>query len=213
MATKAQRRQATLNRIKAMSHPLRAEAFRVIRNHARKGPVSPTEVARELEADTKEVSHHIRQLEAFNCVEEVASRKVRGVVETFFRPTDKHMIDTEEWGELVAAEPAMAEFLVDEFMQAIVDDFTEVLRGVVADFTGSRRADIVGLDEEFFITRTPLLFDPEGVREALQASANYENEMLEIADRSLDRHANHGTEEIPVSSSIAFFKMPKPSKE
>jgi DNA-binding MarR family transcriptional regulator len=196
-----------------MSHPLRAEAFRVIRDRARKGPVSPKEVAAELEADTKEVSHHIRELEAFNCVEEVAVRKVRGVVETFFRPTDKHMIDTDEWAELAEIEPEMAEFLVDEFMQSIVDDFTEVMRGVVADFTGSRRADIVGLDEEFYLTRTPLLFDPEGIREALEASANYENKMLEFADRSLSRHASQGTEEVPVSSSIAFFKMPKSFKE
>jgi DNA-binding transcriptional ArsR family regulator len=210
VATKAQRRQATQNRIKAMSHVLRAEAFRLIRD---KGLLSPKEAAMVLEADLREVSYHIRKLREFNCVEEVESRRVRGgFVAHFYRATAQHMIDTDEWAELVELEPEMAEFLVDEFMQAIVDDFTKIMRGVVADFTGSRRADIVGLDEEFYLTRTPLLFDPEGIREALQASENYESDMLEIADRSLNRHATQGTEEIPVSSSIAFFKMPKPAQ-
>ena len=80
MATRAQRRQATSNRIKAMSHPLRAEAFRLIRD---RGPMSPTQVARVLEADRKDVSYHIRKLKEFNCVEEVDHRIVRGAVEHF----------------------------------------------------------------------------------------------------------------------------------
>ncbi|MGN6276770.1 MAG: hypothetical protein ACTHNP_12700 [Solirubrobacterales bacterium] len=205
MATKAQRRQATQNRIKAMSHPLRAEAFRLI---CELGLISPKEVALVLEADLREVSYHIRKLREFSCVEEVERRKVRGLVAHYYRATAQHMIDTDEWAELVEAEPLMAEFLVDEFMQTIVDDFTEVMRGVVADFTGSRRADIVGLDEEFYLTRTLHLLDPVGVREALEASEQYETEISEIAGRSLERQITDGTEEIPVSSSIAFFKMP-----
>jgi hypothetical protein len=41
-----------------MSHPLRAEAFRLIRVN---GPTSPAAIARELEADTKAVSYHVRK--------------------------------------------------------------------------------------------------------------------------------------------------------
>lgn len=208
MATKAQRRQATQNRIKAMSHPLRAEAFRLIRDL---GLISPKEVALVLEADLREVSYHIRKLREFRCIEEAERRKVRGLDAHFYRATAQHMIDTDEWAELAEAEPEMAEFLVDEFMQSIVDDFTEVMRAVVADFTGSRRADIVGLDEEFYLTRTPLVLDPTGVREALEASEEYETKIMEASARSLERQASEGTDQVPVSSSIAFFKMPKPS--
>jgi DNA-binding transcriptional ArsR family regulator len=184
--------------MKAMQHPLRAEAFRLIRD---KGPLSPKEVARRLEADTKEVSYHVRKLEEFDCVEEVDNRQVRGAVEHFYRATEIHMVDTEEWGELAGEEPEMAEALVDEFMQAVVDDYTE-----------SRRAAIVGNDEEFWIVRRPLIFDVKGVREGLKASKQYEEKMIEIAARSAGRLAKHETEEVPVSSSIIFFKMPKSSK-
>jgi hypothetical protein len=198
VATRVQRRQATQNRIKAMSHPLRAEAFRLIRD---RGPLSPAEVARKLEADLKDVSYHVRKLSEFDCVEEVGNRQVRGAVEHFYRATEQHMIDTEEWSELAEVEPQMAEALTDEFMQGIVDDYTV-----------SRRAAVVALDEEFWIVRTPLILDAEGVREALEASERYQDEMNEIAARSADRRGREGTEEIPASCSIVFFKMPKASK-
>src|SRR6188472_3136898 len=99
-----------------MSHPLRAEVFRLIRD---RGASSPAEVARILEADLKDVSYHVRKLREFNCVEEVQNRHVRGAVEHFYRATEQHMIDTEEWGELAELEPQMAEALTDEFMQSI----------------------------------------------------------------------------------------------
>lgn len=111
------------------------------------------------------------------------------------------MIDTEEWAELAEVEPDMAEALTDEFMQSIVDDYT-----------ASRRAGIVALDEEFWIIRTPLILDPEGIREALAASEKYEDEMTAIATRSADRRISEGTEEVPVSSSAVLFKMPRSSR-
>jgi hypothetical protein len=155
-------------------------------------------VARVLEADLTDVSYHVRKLREFNCVEEVMNRPVRGAVEHFYRATEQHMIDTEEWGELAETAPQMAEALTDEFMQGIVDDYT-----------ASRRASIVALDEEFWIIRTPLILDPEGIKEALEASAEYEDRMTEIATRSAERRVADGSEEVPVSSSAVLFKMPK----
>jgi DNA-binding transcriptional ArsR family regulator len=181
-----------------MSHPLRAEAFRLIRE---RGVLSPAEVSRELEADLREVSYHVRKLDEFGCVEEVENRQVRGAVEHFYRATEQHMIDTEEWGELAELEPAMAESLTDEFMQSIVDDYS-----------ASRRAEIVALDEEFWIVRTPLVLDPDGMTEALEAAQQYEDAMIEIASRSADRRIKQKTEEVPVSSSVAFFKMPRSAR-
>ena len=74
MATRAERRKATHNRLKAMQHPLRAEAFRLIRDQ---GPISPAEVARELEADVPTVSYYVRKLSEYDCVEETENRPVR----------------------------------------------------------------------------------------------------------------------------------------
>jgi hypothetical protein len=198
LATKAQRRQATQARIKAMSHPLRAEAFRLIRDMA---PVSPKELAKEMELDVKEITYHISELKKFSCIEEVGTRKVKSVLEHLYSPTELHMIDTDEWGELAAEEPEMAEFLVDEFMQSIADDYT-----------ASRLARIVGLDEEFFIVRNSIVLDSTGLREALEASQKYEDEVMAIAARSVAR-SQDGAEEVPVSFSIVVFKMPKRSRQ
>jgi predicted ArsR family transcriptional regulator len=181
-----------------MQHPLRAEAFRLIRDH---GPISPAEVARELKADVPTVSYHVRKLSEYDCVEEVENRPVRGVVEHFYRATEQQRLDLEEWAELVEAEPEVAEVLTDEFMQNIVDDFTT-----------SRQASIVGRDEKFWITRTPHVLDPEGIDEALRAAEAYEAEMAEIAARSAARRLEEATPEVPVSSSIVLFKMPPARK-
>jgi DNA-binding MarR family transcriptional regulator len=177
-----------------MQHPLRAEAFRAIRDL---GPISPAEVAKELEASLQDVSYHVRKLSEFDCIEEVTHRFVRGAVQHFYRATEQHMVDTEEWEELAQQEPEMAEALSDEFMQTIVDDYTV-----------SRNASIAALDNEFHITRTPLILDPDGVEEALDASEEYRHRMTEIAARSAARRIEKKTPEVPVSSGIAFFKMP-----
>jgi len=196
VATRARRRQATSKRLKAMQHPLRAEAFRLIRD---RGPISPAEVAREIEADIPTVSYHVRKLSEYNCVEEVESRPVRGVVEHFYRATEIQAVDTEEWTRLVGQDPEVAEVLTDEFMQNIVDDFT-----------ASRRKGIVGRDQEFWISRNPHVLDQEGVDEALKAAEAYEAAMAEIATRSAARRVKSEDPGIPVSSSIVLFKMPQP---
>ncbi len=176
-----------------MQHPLRAEALRLI---LERGPISPAEVARELEADIPTISYHVRKLSEYDCVEEVESRPVRGVVEHFYRATESHMVDIEEWTELADQSPEVAEVLTDEFMQLIVDDFT-----------ASRRASIVGRDEKFWITRKSHVPDEEGLGEALEAAEAYEAKLIEIAARSAAR-LDPEDPGIPVSSSIVLFKMP-----
>lgn len=180
-----------------MSHPLRAEAFRLIRAN---GPISPAAIARELEADTKAVSYHVRKLREFNCAELVDIKVTRGTVEHFYIATEQHMIDTEEWDELVESEPQMAEVILDDILQSVVDDYST-----------SRRASVIGFDSEFFLVRHPGNVDPEGVQEVLEASEQYEKALEEIMVRSARRQGENETDTVPVSASIVFFKMPKRS--
>jgi hypothetical protein len=178
-----------------MTHQLRAEAFRLIRD---KGPSSPKEVAGELGVEVRDLNYHIRKLRDFRCIEEIGTRKVGSVLEHFYAATELHMIDTDEWDELVENEPEMAEIIVDDVVQCILDDYTT-----------SRRAGVVGSDSEFYIVRTPHLLDSEGIEEALKASETYENEMFEIAARSAARRGKVEGDGIPVCTSIGFFKMPR----
>lgn len=192
MSTKAQRRKATENRIKAMSHPLRAAVLRILADRT----ASPAEMARELDEELSNVSYHAKQLVEFECAELVSTRPVRGALEHFYRATERHLIDTEAWEEL---DPVIAEDLVCEFMQKILDDF--VL---------SARAGIIGSDENFHLTRTPIVLDEQGLQEALEAHERCRLEVLEIEARSAERLVTSGEEGIHASSSQGCFKMPDP---
>ena len=194
MSTKTQRRKATENRIKAMSHPLRAAVLRILVERT----ASPAEMARELDEELSNVSYHTKQLVEFECAELVSTRPVRGALEHFYRATERHLIDTEEWEEL---DPIMAEDLVCEFMQKILDDFV-----------ASARAQLIGGDKDFHLTRTPLVLDQEGLAEALEAHERARLEILEIEARSAERMVESGEQGVNVSSSQGCFKMPEPKK-
>lgn len=191
MSTKTQRRKATENRIKAMSHPLRASILRMLTERT----ASPAEMARELDEELSNVSYHTKQLVEFECAELVSTRPVRGALEHFYRATERHLIDTEEWEEL---DPLVAEDLVCEFMQKTLDDFV-----------ASRRAGIVGSDKNFHLTRTLLVLDEEGMQEALEAHERARLEIVEIAARSANRMVESGEEGTSVSTSQSLFKLPK----
>lgn len=194
MSTKSQRRKATENRIKAMGHPVRAAALRILTERI----ASPAEMARELDEELSNVSYHTKQLVEFECAELVSTRPVRGALEHFYRATERHLVDTDQWDEL---DPVMAEDLVCEFMQMILDDFV-----------ASARAQLIGGDKDFHLTRTLMVLDEEGLQEALEAHERARLEVLEIQNRSAERMVKSGEQGIGVSTSQGCFKMPDPKR-
>jgi DNA-binding transcriptional ArsR family regulator len=191
MSTKTQQRKASENRIKAMSHPLRASILRMLSERT----ASPAEMARELDEELSNVSYHTKQLVEFECAELVSTRPVRGALEHFYRATERHLIDTEEWEEL---DPVIAEDLVCEFMQKILDDFV-----------ASRRAGIIGSNRNFHLTRTLMSLDEEGMEEALEAHERARLEIAEIQARSAARIAESGEKAVSVSTSQGCFALPE----
>ncbi|HET8814425.1 MAG TPA: helix-turn-helix domain-containing protein [Solirubrobacterales bacterium] len=194
MSTKIQRRKATENRIKAMSHPLRAAILRIFVERT----ASPAEISRELDEELSNVSYHAKQLVELECAELVSTRPVRGALEHFYRATERHLIDTEEWEEL---DPIIAEDLICEFMQKILDDFV-----------ASARAQLIGGDKDFHLTRTPLVLDGDGLQEALEVHERARLEILEIEARSAARMVESGEEGVRTSSCQGCFKMPDPKQ-
>jgi DNA-binding transcriptional ArsR family regulator len=190
MSTKVERQKAAQNRIKAMNHPLRAALLQILAERTS----SPAEMARELDEDLSNVSYHTKQLVELECAELVSTRPVRGALEHFYRGTERHLLDTEEWGEL---DPMMAENLLCEIMQKVLDNFVT-----------AARAKTIGEDADFHLTRTPLVFDEQGLQEALESHERTRQELLEISSRSADRMVESDEEGINVSSSQACFKMP-----
>lgn len=194
MSTNTQRRKASENRIKAMSHPLRAAILRLLVERT----ASPAEMARELGEELSNVSYHTKQLVEFECAELVSTRPVRGALEHFYRATERHLIDTEEWEDL---DPVLAEDILCEIVQKVLDDFV-----------ASSRAQVIGSDKDFHLTRTPLVLDEEGLQEALDAHERARLEILEIEARSASRMVESGEVGTNVSSSHACFKMPAPKR-
>lgn len=192
MSAKAQVRKATENRIKAMSHPLRAAILRILVERT----ASPAEMARELDEEISNVSYHAKQLVEFECAELVRTQPVRGALEHFYRATQRHLIDTEEFEEL---DPVVAEDLICEIKQKMVDDFV-----------ASMRAELLGHDKHFHLTRTLLVLDAEGLQEALEVHEQTRLELLEIEARSAARLVESGEAGVSVASSQACFRMPDP---
>ena len=190
MSTKTERQKAAQNRIKAMNHPVRAAILAILAERTS----SPAEMARELDEDLSNVSYHTKQLVELECAELVHTRPVRGALEHFYRGTERHLLDTEEWEDL---DPMMAESLLSEIMQKVLDNFV-----------AATRARTIGEDADFHLTRTPLVVDRQGLTEALEAHERARLELLDIATRSAERMVESGERGINVSSSQACFKMP-----
>jgi DNA-binding transcriptional ArsR family regulator len=188
MSLKTERRKASENRIKAMGHPLRAAILRILADRT----ASPAEMARELDEELSNVSYHVKQLVAFECAELVSTRPVRGALEHFYRATERHLIDTEEWDDI---DPVLAEDILCETQQKMLDDFV-----------ASLRANLIGGDKNFILTRTPLVLDAEGLQEALDAHERARAEMLEIETRAAGRMIKSGEEGLTVSSCQGCFK-------
>lgn len=192
MATTAQRRQANENRLKAMAHPLRRAILLYLIEHGTRAPV---EIAVGLGEELGDVSYHMRRLAAFGMVDTVKEEKVRGTVKHYFRHTDRHLVDTDEWNEL---DPMIRNGLLVDFAQPAVDDFTKAAQD-----------GELGSDENFHITRTPLHgMDQEGLQEAMEIHKRAFEEILELPARCAQRMADSGEEPISVSSSQWCFEVP-----
>lgn len=175
-----------------MNHPVRAAVLAILAERTS----SPAEMARELEEDLSNVSYHTKQLVELECAELVSTRPVRGALEHFYRATERSWIDTADWDEL---DPIMAESLVHEAMQKVLDAFVT-----------ATQAGTLGKDANFHLTRTPLVVDQQGLEEALEAHERTRLELADIAARSAERMIESKEEGINVSSSQACFKMPNP---
>jgi DNA-binding transcriptional ArsR family regulator len=181
------------NRLKAVSHPLRANCLRLLDE---RGELSPIQVTRELGEDNlTDVSYHMKRLAELGCAEVVRTRPVRGAVEHFYVATDRSSVNTDEWDDL---DPLEADYFVGQIMQSILDDFV-----------ASRRSKIVGRDNEFHMTRTSMILDDEGLEAGMEAYERLRLEMAEIEGESVERRKKSKARGTRVSSSLLFFKAPK----
>jgi len=184
------RRTATQNRLVAVSHPLRAEVLRILVER----PASPVEIAHELGVPTPNVSHHAKRLVELDCAELAEERKVQGAIQHIYRATERALVSRDEWDQM---HPGEAMGFVAEVMQMILNDYL-----------ASEKAEIVGKDADFHLTRTPISVDQKGLEEGLKVFEDARLAMAEVERRSAERSREHGSEIFPASSALGLFKMP-----
>jgi DNA-binding transcriptional ArsR family regulator len=193
LATKAQRREAVQNRLKAMSHDTRAKALRILTERT----ASPAEIAREIGEKVENVSYHVKKMAEWGVVKPVGERKApgAGAIQHFYRATVWHQVDADEWEELNAA-------LAGDFLG-------DIGQKMLGDIVESLDAGLLGKDRHFHLTRTRLVFDEEGREEALEIAERARKDILQARDRAKQRIAESGKGGIPYSSIQGLFEVPR----
>jgi DNA-binding transcriptional ArsR family regulator len=194
LATKAQRRKAAQNRLKAMSHDTRAKALRILTERT----ASPAEIAREIGEKVENVSYHVKKMAEWGVVKPVGERKAHGAgaIQHFYRATVWTQIDAAEWEEMNAA-------LTSDFLG-------DIGQKMLADIAESLDAGLLGKDKNFHLTRTRMAFDEQGRDEALEIAERARKEILQAQARAKERMAESGESSVPYSSIQGFFEVPAP---
>lgn len=193
LATKAQRREAVQNRLKAMSHDTRAKALRILTERT----ASPAEIAREIGEKVENVSYHVKKMAEWGVVKPVGERKApgAGAIQHFYRATVWHLVDADEWEELNAA-------LASDFLG-------DIGQKMLSDIAESLDAGLLGKDRNFHLTRTRLVFDEQGRQEVLEIAERARKDILQAHDRAKQRIAESGEGGTPCSSIQGFFEVPR----
>lgn len=192
--TATPRRTAVQNRLVAISHPLRAEVLRILVER----PASPVEIGHELGVPTPNISHHAKRLVELNCAELAEERKVRGAIQHIYRATEIALLSQDEWDQM---EPREALGFLSGIMQMILNDYL-----------ASEKAELIGADADFHLTRTPVAVDQQGLEEGLKIFEDARLAMVEVGRKSAERSQEHGTQTFAASSSLGLFKTPENGK-
>jgi hypothetical protein len=194
----AQLREAKENRLLAMAHPLRADAFKVLTQR----DASASEIVRELglpKDDVTKVNYHVKHLVELGCAEPVGRRRERGPrPATVYRATEQSIIEMGEWERFKEENPGLADHILVELMQVQLDDYTLALE-----------AGTVGDDEHFHMTATRRVLDQQGLVESLELHEETRRREDDIEMRAAERRAEDGSDAIHVSSSHGLFKLPR----
>ncbi len=181
----------------AMGHTLRADAFKILTQR----DASPSEITRQLGLPARElnkVTYHVKHLVELGCAEVVGERREPGrPPATVYKATERSIIEMGEWDRFKEENPLLADHILVEAMQTQLSDYSHALEG-----------GTVGDDENFHMTSTRRVVDLQGLMDGLELKEDHRRRMDEIERESAERRADDGSDAIPVSDFLGFFKMP-----
>lgn len=193
---------AAANRVKAMSHPLRAKILLALGE--RRG--SPGEVAKSLAPPdlhgralsdfTSEVTSHIKYLVSLDCAEVVEERKAGNHLKCIYRATEPHLVETENWEALP---PAAKDDLRRQYAQVHIDDLVAGL------------GHGMGLDKFFAMYRDHFSVDQQGLENLIGIFEGAWDEIVEEVARAKQRMSESGESAKRVSCLQGCFEIPPKS--
>jgi DNA-binding transcriptional ArsR family regulator len=176
--------------IKALAHPVRAQALAILNERV----ASPNEIAQEVDQGVGHISYHINVLKECECIELVETVPRRGAVEHFYRATTRAFLGDEDWRRLPASvRPTLSATL----MQDLVDDVAASLSAGTFDARDDRH-----------FSWTPMIVDEQGWAEVVEVYRSALGRVLEIQAASADRLTRKEESGTPISVAAMVYETP-----
>jgi DNA-binding transcriptional ArsR family regulator len=183
------------NLVKALAHPLRAQALAILNERV----ASPSDISKVLEKPVGNVSYHVKKLKDFGCVEMVKTAQRRGATEHYYRGVTRSFLNDENWAKLNA----------------------ESKNGVsIAGLKMQNDASLAALEAGTFDARetrhlscTPVNLDELGWGELTRLMNGTLDEVLEIQARCISRQAENDGDSLRATVSLLSFESPGGSPE
>jgi DNA-binding transcriptional ArsR family regulator len=190
-AAKKRKRLAT-TLAAAVAHPIRIRCLVILAERA----ASPSQIARQLDADVSMVGYHVNALAEANLIEEVGNRPVRGAVEHFYRATQLLLVSDEEETELTPAQRiTLAETVVSLY---------------AANAAHAIEAGTLLARDDHHLARTAMNVDEQGWSELAAAYTELYERVAEIQTEAAERMGESDEEPVRVLSFQSLFELPKP---
>ncbi len=174
-----------------VTHPLRRRIWYAM---AEQRPISPRELADELNEPVNDVAYHVRVLRDTGVIELAGTRPVRGATQHFYRTTRRPYLNNEEVAELDAEGKAASA--------------TNILQLQFADAAASLEAGKLVERPEHYLFRMPANLDEEGWQEFHAIFAETAERLYETEARCVDRRREKGEEgkSVPVAVHLNLFE-------
>jgi DNA-binding transcriptional ArsR family regulator len=165
-----------------VTHPLRRRIWYAM---AEQRPISPRELADDLNEPVNDVAYHVRVLRDMGVIELAGTRPVRGATQHFYRTTLRPYLDNDEVAKLDPEEKCASA--------------TNILQLEFADAAASLEAGKLVERPEHYVFRMPANLDEEGWQEFHTIFAETAERLFAAAARCVDRRRENGDESEPVS--------------
>jgi DNA-binding transcriptional ArsR family regulator len=172
-----------------VSHPLRRRIWDAIAED----PISPSELAEQMNQPVNDIAYHTRKLRDLGMIEPAGTRPVRGATQHFYRAVQRPDLTIDEVEELTPEQSAA--------------NATHILQRELADAAGSLESGKMVERPEHYVYRYPVTLDEEGWQEFHAIFAEAADRLHAAEARCVDRRRENGeSESVSVVAHLNLFE-------